>query len=251
VATVDAVDDTLQSGAQHEVPLTVDASGADIGQYEETFTILSNDPEARSTAVSVAVTVAASDPLPVEMAAFDVALDGPTTARLSWQTASETNNAGFAVQHRGPEASEFVQRGFVEGQGTTTQPHTYRFRVSNLAPGPHVFRLRQIDTDGTASLSETAAIQVEAPRVLALRLVGNNPVRTETSVAFTVPKTGPATVGLYNVLGQRVRMLFDGTVEAGNERTVRISASRLPSGIYFVRLLAGGRVRTQQIAVVR
>ncbi|MEM6337470.1 MAG: hypothetical protein AAF752_12950, partial [Bacteroidota bacterium] len=43
--------------------------------------------------------------LPVELAAFDAVSDGPDVV-LSWQTASETNNAGFAVEQKLDVAGE-------------------------------------------------------------------------------------------------------------------------------------------------
>ena len=92
---------------------------------------------------------------------------------------------------------------------------------------------------------------VDAPRVLSLQLTGTNPVRSQTSVAFTVPENGPADVALYNVLGQRVQVLYDGPARAGAQQTVDVSTTDLPSGTYFVRLTTNSGSRTQQIAVIR
>ena len=191
-----------------------------------------------------------SEPLPVELTAFDVARDG-TTALLTWATASETNNAGFAIQHKAPSAADFEEAGFVEGHGTTDTPQSYRFRVRNLTPGTHAFRLRQVDTDGTTALSDVVRLTVEAPNTLSLQLVGSNPVRTETTVAFTVPEQSPVQVDLYNALGQRVRTLFDGVGQPASQQLVALDAANLPSGMYFVRLQAPQGTRTQQIAVIR
>ena len=192
-----------------------------------------------------------SAPLPVELTAFDVALDGQDAAVLTWATASETDNAGFAIQHKAPGTSGFAGAGFVEGAGTTTAPQSYRFRVADLTPGTHSFRLKQVDTDGSTSISDVVSMTVDAPRVLSLQLTGTNPVRSQTSVAFTVPENGPADVALYNVLGQRVQVLYDGPARAGAQQTVDVSTTDLPSGTYFVRLTTNSGSRTQQIAVIR
>ena len=66
--------------------------------------------------------------------AFGAEAEG-TDVALTWQTASETNNAGFHLD-RAVDAGPFVDIGFVEGAGTTTEPQSYRFTVDrDLAPG--------------------------------------------------------------------------------------------------------------------
>ena len=78
--------------------------------------------------------------LPVELVSFQ-ARTGESGVRLSWQTASETNNTGFYVQHRAPSREnaqgssqgssqsssqeEWARLGFVEGAGTTSEPQAY------------------------------------------------------------------------------------------------------------------------------
>ena len=133
------------------------------------------------------------------MTAFRASLDG-TAAVLQWETSSETDNAGFEVQRQGPDASGYVDEGFVEGAGTTNEPRQYRFCAEELETGEHQFRLRQVDTEGTATLSDPVAVRVRPPRVLSLEARGPNPVRTTAQLSFTVPETQTAQVSLYNVI---------------------------------------------------
>ncbi len=55
--------------------------------------------------------------LPVELTAFEGTLSG-NAARLAWATASETNNAGFYVEHSA-NGSDFRDVHFAPGHGTT------------------------------------------------------------------------------------------------------------------------------------
>ena len=191
-----------------------------------------------------------TNPLPVELAAFDAVLDGADVT-LRWQTASETNNAGFEVQHRPEVASAWTTAGFVEGAGTSSAPQTYRFEVEDVAPGTHAFRLRQVDTDGTASLSDEVTVAVDAARALSLTTLGANPVREQMRLAFATPVAGAVQLALYNVLGQRVKLLHHGRAQAGRRYVVEGTADGLASGTYFVRLSAPGGTQTQQLVVVR
>jgi hypothetical protein len=191
------------------------------------------------------------NPLPVALTRFTAQQDG-AAAVLRWATAAETRNAGFAVQHRPPAAATYATVGFVEGAGTTATAQQYRFRIADVQAGTHRFRLRQVDTDGTASLSEEVTLSVAAPRVLALSLRGPNPVRSGgTRAAFTVAQSGAARVALYNVLGQRVRVLYDGDATAGQAHRIDVPVARLPSGTYFLRLAAPSGTRSTRLVVVR
>jgi flagellar hook assembly protein FlgD len=65
-----------------------------------------------------------------------------------------------------------------------------------------------------------------------------------------VPQACPVRVAVYDVTGREVAVLADGRVSAGRHeatwdgRTVRGNA---PTGLYFVRLAAGGRVLSRRL----
>ena len=63
---------------------------------------LENGAFAYETPVFLAFDV--GNPLPVELVAFTAARDGDAV-RLAWETAAETNNAGFAVEVRPARAA--------------------------------------------------------------------------------------------------------------------------------------------------
>ncbi|MGM0706036.1 MAG: T9SS type A sorting domain-containing protein [Bacteroidota bacterium] len=189
-----------------------------------------------------------TDPLPVELASFTASLDG-TTAQLEWETLSETNNAGFEVQHAAPEG-DFEAQGFVEGEGTTDTPQQYTFSVDDLAPGTHRFRLKQTDFDGTSELTEAQTIEVSLNQVAMLE-TAPNPVRGSGTIQFAVQEAEPVTVSVYNVLGQRVETLYDGTPTPDQVHTVSLDTSTLSSGTYFVRIEGATMQKTRRVAVVR
>lgn len=195
------------------------------------------------------VTFNPSNPVPVELAAFDVVSDG-ASAELTWRTTSEQNNAGFAVQHRAPEASGWTRIGYRDGAGTTSEAQRYRFETDGLASGRHTFRLKQIDTDGTAHFSDVQTVRIQRRAGMS---VGPNPLQggTQATVRLTVGKSQPVTVAVYNVLGQRVRTLHDGRVTPGEPVRAKLSTDGLPSGIYFVRAEGPSISRTQRVTVVQ
>lgn len=173
--------------------------------------------------------------IPVELTSFDAVLDG-TSVALAWETASETNNAGFEVQMRAPGQDGYDALGFVAGNGTTTEAHTYRFDVTGLAAGTHAIRLKQIDFDGAVDYHGTVEVTVGLPGTHVITDAYPNPFNPSAQFSLSVAQNQRVEIGLYNVLGQRVGVLLDGTVEAGVARDIRIDGTGLASGSYFVRI---------------
>jgi CSLREA domain-containing protein len=199
--------------------------------------------------------IGTSRQLPVELAAFEAQQDGDGTVQLGWQTASETNNAGFHVEHQVGEAddasAEWTTLDFIEGVGTTTEAQRYRFTVSDLDIGTHRFRLRQVDTDGTTHYSDAVEVRLAMTAAMVLEAPYPNPVRGQATLKFAVREANPVRVVLYDMLGRRVATLYDSTPSAGQMQTVQVEASTLASGQYIVRLEGAGTPRTQRLTVVR
>ena len=100
--------------------------------------------------------------------------------RLAWTTASETDNAGFYVEHR--REGGWADLGFVEGAGTTAEAQRYAFRATALEAGTHRFRLRQVDRDGTEHLSAEVELAVGQRGALSVE-AGPNPFAQRAEVA--------------------------------------------------------------------
>jgi hypothetical protein len=190
--------------------------------------------------------------LPVELATLR-ASSRDRKAVLRWTTASETGNAGFAVEHRreGDAGTAFETLGFVEGSGTTSEPQSYTFRTDALPLGTHVFRLRQVDADGAARTSRVVRATVEPQQPLVLTPPSPNPVRTRARLRLAVREAQSVRVALYDALGRRLRVLREARVEAGEAVTFSVPTGGLSSGLYFVRATGKGRTATRRLTVVR
>ena len=182
--------------------------------------------------------------------------------RLSWTTTSETNNAGFQVQRQRLQGrpGEWREVGFVEGAGTTSDPQTYRFTDADLpyAADSLRYRLKQIDTDGTASLTDPITIARGGPAAPELLGTAPNPASRQVTVRYGIPEAtasgtrGPARLRLYDLLGREVRSVrLDGRGMAAGRHETALDVSGLPSGMYLLRLEAGGRAATRKVTVVR
>ena len=211
------------------VPTTYDAGAGEI--------------EATVDGFSEFVFVSDTNPLPVELATFTATADEQDVV-LTWQTLTETNNAGFSVEQQTGAGGAWTEVAFVEGAGTTAEAQTYRHRAPQAGYGQHAFRLRQIDFDGTAALSEAVEVNVGLDGPYAVDAYPN-PFRAGTgaTVDLAVRAAQDVTVGVYDVLGRRVAVLHDGPVAAGTTERLRLTGQGLASGVYLVRVV-GERFQT-------
>lgn len=192
----------------------------------------------------------AASALPVELASFRATADGPDTATLRWATASETQNAGFRVQHRRPD-QPFTELAFVEGAGTTQRPQSYRYTAEGLAPGQHVFRLEQVDRNGTTEHSSEVEVELAIASTYTLSATYPNPFRTQARLQLTVREAQDVTITVHDALGRRVQTLYDGRIGANAPQDLTVQGSRLASGAYFVRLEGEHFMATRRLTLVR
>ncbi len=115
-----------------------------------------------------------------------------------------------------------------------------------------VYRLKQVDTDGTESFSNEITIQRGLSAQVELATPFPNPARQQATVRCVIPsgEAKPVRLPVYNVLGQRVATLVDESQAPGREE-LTFDASRWAGGTYFLRLQVGSETKTQRITVVR
>jgi len=80
--------------------------------------------------------------------------------------------------------------------------------------------------------------------------VSPNPFNSSATFTFTLPRTTPVTLSVFNILGRRVREVNLGPMAAGEHWYV-FEAGGLPSGVYLARVEAAGRAETRKIVLMR
>jgi len=182
--------------------------------------------------------------LPVELVSFEARREG-REGRLVWETATETNNAGFEVQQSRNNGHHWSALGFVPAQGDGKSPSTYTFRVPGLEPGAHLFRLRQVDHDGAATFSPWRTLTMPSEKLEAF--VWPNPLAGWCRLRVRTPQ--PTSVQV-EVLGADMRAVGISVRESVTEETVvPLDLGNLPAGNYHV-VVSDGQERVV-VAVVK
>ena len=200
-----------------------------------------------------------SQPLPVELAAFEASLTEGGAARLSWKTLSEEGNARFVVERRTEAQQEragaWEQITTVESQapgGTSTEALSYSFtdRALPFEAQRLTYRLVQHDIDGSATVLAEQAVEVGGPERFALHGSFPNPFQGQTTIRYELPEEREVTVAVYDARGRKVRTLLRGEAQSGRQETT-FAAEGLASGVYFVRMRAGDFSATRKVVLVR
>ncbi|MEO1518302.1 MAG: hypothetical protein AAFV95_25010 [Bacteroidota bacterium] len=133
--------------------------------------------------------------LPVELIRFEAKAQDDDI-QLEWETASEIENEGFEVQRLDGDLNWQII-GWVDGQGSTNEATRYRFQDDFPQTGDNLYRLKQIDHDGSHSFSKIvqASHQKEQPIIQ----------------VFPNPSQGPVEVRLRNPNKEKMSLqLYDG-----------------------------------------
>ena len=192
-----------------------------------------------------------SNPVPVELILFNAFVEG-NQVNLRWETATETNNKGFEIQRSmvRNQRSAWCEIGFVEGNGTSSETHLYFCIDKNVNPGKYIYRLKQIDYDGSYEYSnEIEADIIESPE-FSLKQNYPNPFNPTTQITYSIPSAQKVVLKVFNALGQNVITLMDNEQIAGNY-SIDFDASELASGIYFYRLQAGDFVQIKKMILMK
>ncbi len=190
--------------------------------------------------------------LPVELSAF-TAEQKMNDVVLSWSTSTEINNSGFSVERRS-EDGIWIEAGFVSGKGSTTELNNYQYTDRGLNTGKYIYRLKQIDFNGSLNYSKEIEVVVSAPAEFTLMQNFPNPFNPATTIEFSLPEKSDITINIYSALGELVSKLAAGSFDAGYH-SVNFDASKLTSGTYIYQMTAnaGGKsfTSTKKMSLVK
>lgn len=108
-----------------------------------------------------------------------------------------------------------------------------------------------LDTVITLSVGDRRA----RPDQFALHQNYPNPFNPSTMIEFELNNSGPVSLAVYNLLGQKVRVLVSGNRSAGTHRVLWDGddehGNLVASGVYFYRLEFGGTSKTEKMVLIR
>lgn len=160
-----------------------------------------------------------------------------------------------AVPGTGTIASVELFNGYIKIGEDFTAP--YSWVLSGLPLGAHHLAVRANRSDGASSavgvyidVTSLTGVGGAEPGGIRPPRVFPNPIDRSASVEFTLPRRGAVDIDIYNLLGQRVKTVYHGTLGEGTHR-LTAHTDHLAAGLYFLMLRSSGGVQADKIMVVR
>ena len=169
---------------------------------------------------------------------------------LSWQTASETNNAAFLVYRN----DEVIAR--LDGAGTTSETNNYVYTDAAAVPGVvYTYVLADVDYANNETKYKNDAVTVTLANdvIEADFMIGAaypNPFNPTAIIPVQLSRNAVVEAKVYTLTGREIATLANGSMNAGSHE-LRISAENLTTGLYLVKIVVEDVIDVQKIAFVK
>lgn len=169
--------------------------------------------------------------LPMELLSLTASpRDG--TVDLSWRTLSELNSDHFVVE-RSPDGFDFVPVGTVAAMGNSTSTVDYVFTDAQPTRGMNYYRLRQVDQDALAQLSNTVTALIVHGRNEPM--VVPNPLTGSAHVILENAPEEPLSYRVTDAAGRVVQERSLGVPEGVKQFTIAMDEA--DAGAYFLTIM--------------
>ncbi len=113
------------------------------------------------------------------------------------------------------------------------------------------FSVPTYESRDSVMLSGVGVIEdIELPHRISYLRSYPNPFNAFTTLQYNLLQSSGVTIEIYNIVGQWVGTLFQGTQQAG-EHNISWNASDFPSGVYFARLEVGERTESVKMVLLK
>ncbi|MBK6443843.1 MAG: T9SS type A sorting domain-containing protein [Bacteroidetes bacterium] len=177
-------------------------------------------------------------PLPIELISFD-AIPTNQTVKLSWVTATETNNDYFTIE-RSQEGTEWKELQIVQGGGNSTSYLSYENTDHHPLNGTSYYRIKQTDYDGTTTTSDAKTVKMNLGKLFSIY---PNPACSQIIVQ-SMDENNFQT-NLFTNLGQKVEIPI-----ATLDQTRLLNTMELETGLYFLTIQINGQlIKTEMVRI--
>jgi|GEM_PF-2385673 len=156
--------------------------------------------------------------------------------KLSWSTATETNNNGFELQ-RSVDGINFSSLAFINTKainGNSNAVIEYGFDDALPTKGHNYYRLKQVDKDGAATFSNIVLLKGDKVNTVQLIAVYPNPVKETLNIKVAAPQAQKATLIVTDAAGKTV--MQQGVQLLNGENNFKLTTLQLSQGTYFIKV---------------
>jgi hypothetical protein len=170
---------------------------------------------------------------------------------LDWTTSEEINNRGFDIERRNLNGS-WIKKGYVEGNGTTNDPKSYRFVDNRLQKGTYQYRLKQVDYNGNFEYHELSHdVNIGNPEGFIVSQNYPNPSNPKSKIDYELPVNAKVSIKVYDFSAREVTTLVNRVQDAGYY-SAEFDGTNLASGIYFYTFSVNdNKIETKKMVLIK
>lgn len=228
------------------VPVSMGATPAETDiRVAGQFTDPGNAPTGNSANnfAQIATFSTAGSTTPVTLLDFTAVKINNTTAGLEWQTATEQNSDHFEIE-RSVNGTDFYLIASVKAAGYSSNRISYNREDRNALKGDNYYRLKMVDKDGRFSYSVMRKLNFDDAEINITSYP--NPFVEKVNVSVTANDAGYVLITLVDNTGKRL-LTQSNTVQRGLNIIPVNNLSRLPGGIYYLRVMTGDTITTLKL----
>lgn len=176
--------------------------------------------------------------VPVTLVDFTAEKKG-TVNQLTWTTATEQNNAGFAIE-RSANGKDFTTLSFVNSKGDngfSNATLNYSFVDETPLMGVNYYRLKQTDKDGRFEYSKTVKVANSSLMKFEIVNVYPNPAKDQVRLILNSVASDKVSVAITDLSGKLISNQAASVKTGDNEVVLNVSA--LSAGSYFITVTSG------------
>lgn len=175
--------------------------------------------------------------LPIELLNFNAVMKHKKV-EITWSTASEKNNAYFTIE-RSRDAIDFEYFLNVNAAGNTTSVTNYEDIDHEPYDGISYYRLKQTDTNGKFSYSNTVAVNYDLKDDEVIHIFPN-PSTGKINLVINGQENKQVSIAIIDAAGKELYQSFSRISE--NKQVITIDMeSRLSAGTYIVVVNSNGK----------
>ncbi|MDH3890241.1 MAG: PKD domain-containing protein [candidate division Zixibacteria bacterium] len=182
--------------------------------------------------------------------------NGQATVTILNQSGQPVGGASVTGDFSGPSSD--TQGGTTDGSGSVTLTSqrikspvgNWCFTVTGVSLGSNVYDPSQNVESSDCEGGAAKLVDGSMPYTFNLDQNYPNPFNPKTSIRFSLPSSMNVRLEVFNVLGQNVATLYEGTLNAGLHE-YEFDASHLSSGIYLYRLQADDMIETKKMVLMK
>jgi hypothetical protein len=172
--------------------------------------------------------------IPVELKRFGAKKQANNDVLLTWETATEIDNAGFDVE-KSTNGAQFYSMGFVKGFGNSVASNSYNLTDNNFVNTAY-YRLKQMDNNGKTTYSKIVSVQKDNG-ILALNVYPNLVMgQSEITVDLINASENARELSVFDTNG---RLVFYENKFSKDVQSTNIPVVDLANGVYWIKAKIG------------